>query len=81
MDELQNKKEVANNLRAFFLFIIGNPSIKKFKSYLYNPDSEGIRREYNFLLFSVYTEKDRFYKTYYLGILFNFINLGSRDIY
>ncbi len=63
------------------LFIIGNPSIRKFKSYLYNSGTD-IRREYNFFLFSIYTEKNSPYnKTYYLGILFNFINLGTKDTY
>ncbi len=75
------KKKWLIVLGIALVFIIGNPSIRKFKSYIYEPKSSDIRREYNFLLFSIYTENKNYDKTYYLGILFNFFNLGTKDTY
>ena len=63
---------------AIFL-IIGNPGKYQLKEYLGYEKSENnsIRKKYNFLLFSIYTEGGGF-KRYYLGVCFNFFYLGER---
>ena len=66
------------------LLLITNPSRNSFASFLHKTGLSNIGRDYNFLICSVYSqkEKDKYGdlngKTYYLGIAGNFINI-TRD--
>jgi hypothetical protein len=53
------------------ILIITNPSLRSFKEHLGYTESNGLSREYNFLLCSVYQDGN----TTYFGICENFINI------
>jgi hypothetical protein len=54
------------------IFIITNPSLQAFKAHQGEVSYEGLKREYNFFLFSIYNDSG--YN--YLGIFGNFIQLS-----
>ena len=60
------------------LLIFTNPSRSAFGSYLHYTEYDGIGRDFNGLIFSVYSDKDYNFRskettrTYYIGILGNF---------
>ncbi|MGV8877807.1 MAG: hypothetical protein ACOH2A_02125 [Sphingobacteriaceae bacterium] len=58
-------------LGIIVLLIITNPSRSSFMSYLHTTTSSGLGRDFNGLLFSVYSKNG----TKYIGILENFIEL------
>lgn len=63
------------------MLLLTNPSRSSFASYLHQTGYGSIGRDFNGLIFSVYSERDYqgrqngesvFHKTYYFGILGNF---------
>lgn len=68
------------------ILVITNPSIKTFKEFSGNTDTM-ITRESNFLIFSIFAEKeyatDEKYgsKKYFLGIALNFFKVREETVY
>lgn len=64
------------------LLMLTNPSISSFKSYLHQDSYSGIGRDFNGLVFSVYSDhtyewkgsfrRQEYTQTFYIGILGNF---------
>lgn len=58
------------------ILIITNPTPKEFKEYMGYPDNSlSIKRAYNFIIFSIYTDKKDFDK-HYLAVFKNFFSVG-----
>lgn len=57
------------------LFIITNPTAKRFKEFCGTKTYSGLKREQNWIIFSVYSEDG--YK--YLGIVLNFFKLKDTE--
>lgn len=65
---------------VLLLLILLNPGINRFKEYigLNSKSSKNIKRNNNFLIFSIYEESQNNKK--YIGILFNFIEINKKSV-
>ena len=76
VNNISLKQKIAVGM--FLILLITNPNRSSFGSYLHQSGYKGIGRDFNGLIFSVYSDKnynhrsDETVKTYYIGILGNF---------
>jgi hypothetical protein len=68
---VKNKILIALGI-IILLFILTNPSMKSFKEYRGRDNTKGLRREQNWIVFSIYGDGN--YK--FVGVFKNFINIG-----
>jgi hypothetical protein len=73
LSKAKNRKKLYIIGTVLLLLIITNPSLKSFKEHLGQTTDNGLSRNYNLLVFSIYD--DSYNK--YLGIFENFIKIGS----
>lgn len=78
-----NKIIFATLLAIMVVLIVTNPSSKSFREYLGAANTVPVRRINNWIIFSIYTKPNTYYKYYsdekYLGIFSNFFRLQSDD--
>jgi len=81
MKDLKRKHYVV--IISLLILISTNPSRSSFGSYLHQTGHSGIGRDFNGLIFSVYSDSNydlrshKSIKTYYIGVLGNFFKTPS----
>ena len=60
--------------------IVTNPSQTTFKNHLGLTSYSGLKREFNFFIFSIYSEVDYPTDKYYFAIAGNFFHLAKKEI-